>query len=80
MITNLGTKQVSANTVFGNMEFFDAGGQPNAAMGVMAIAGHLLMLIGVVILIIGGMFLLRDRIRIMRIRKGRGNSNYEYHE
>ena len=80
MITNLGTKQVSANVIFGSTEFFDSRGQPNTGMSAMAIAGPLLMFIGIVILIIGGVFLLRDRIRNMRIKKGRGNSNYEYHE
>lgn len=80
MITNLGKKEVSANVIFGNREFFDSSGQPNAAMGAMAIAGPLLIFIGVVILIISGVFLLMNRIRNMRIRKGRENSNYEYHE
>ena len=27
-ITNLGTKEVSANAIFGSIKFFDAGGQP----------------------------------------------------
>jgi hypothetical protein len=38
LITNLGTKQLGANTVFGNIEFFDAGGQPKASLSAMAIA------------------------------------------
>ena len=80
MITNLGTKQVSANTVFGSMEFFDAAGQPNTALGAMALAGPLLFIIGIIILIIGGIFLIKDRIRKGRIRKGRENSTDMYHE
>jgi hypothetical protein len=39
----------------------------------MAIAGPLLSLIGIIVLIIGGIFLIKDRIR--RIRKGRDNSS-----
>jgi hypothetical protein len=81
MITNLGTKQVSANVIFGSTEFFDATGQPNTALGAMAIAGPLLSLIGIIILIIGGVFLLRDRIRTRRIGKGgRESSGDIYHE
>ena len=63
MITNLGTKQVSANAIFGSSEFFDAGGQPKTSLGIMAIAGPLLSFIGIIVLIIGGIFLLKDRIR-----------------
>jgi glucose uptake protein GlcU len=63
MITNLGTKQVSANTIFGSSEFFDAGGQPKTALGAMAIAGPFLSFIGIIVLIIGGIFLLKDRIK-----------------
>lgn len=69
MITNLGTKQVSANTIFGSSEFFDAGGQPKTPLGVMAIAGPFLSFIGIIVLIIGGIFLLKDRIR----RRGSGD-------
>ena len=63
MITNLGTKQVSANAIFGSSEFFDATGQPKTALSGMAIAGPLLSFIGIIVLIIGGIFLLKDRIR-----------------
>jgi hypothetical protein len=63
MITNLGTKQVSANAIFGSSEFFDATGQPKTSLSVMAIAGPLLSFIGIIVLIIGGIFLLKDRIR-----------------
>jgi hypothetical protein len=63
MITNLGTKQVSANAIFGSSEFFDATGQPTTSLSVMAIAGPLLSFIGIIVLIIGGIFLLKDRIR-----------------
>ena len=81
MITNLGTKQVSANTVFGSIEFFNAGGQPNTALGAIAIAGPLLSLVGIIILIIGGIFLIRDRIKIRRgTRKEGENSSDKYHE
>jgi hypothetical protein len=66
MITNLGTKQVSANIIFGSSEFFDAGGQPKTSLSVMAIAGPLLSFIGIIVLIIGGIFLLKDRIRTRR--------------
>src|SRR5919205_964698 len=38
MITNLGTKQVSANAIFGSSEFFDAGGQPKTSLSAIAIA------------------------------------------
>lgn len=63
MITNLGTKQVSANAIFGSSEFFDATGQPKTALSGMAIAGPLLSFIGIIVLIIGGIFLLKDSIR-----------------
>jgi uncharacterized membrane protein len=63
MITNLGTQQVNANIIFGSSEFFDVGGQPNTSLGAMAIAGPLLSFIGIIILIIGGILLLKDRIR-----------------
>src|SRR5919198_2545623 len=66
MITNLGTKQVSANTIFGSIEFFDATGQPKTSLSVMAISGPLLSFIGIIVLIIGGIFLLKDRIRTRR--------------
>ena len=54
MITNLGTKQVSADTIFGSSEFFDAGGQPKTSISSMAIAGPLLSFVGIIVLIIGG--------------------------
>jgi hypothetical protein len=73
LITNLGTKHLSANTIFDNIEFFDAGGQPKTLLSAMAIAGPLLSLIGIIVLIIRGIFLIKDRIR--RIRKGRDNSS-----
>jgi hypothetical protein len=63
MITNLGTKQVSANTIFGSNEFFDAGGQPKTPLGALAITGSFLSFIGIIVLIIGGIFLLKDRIK-----------------
>ena len=63
MITNLGTQQVSANIIFGSSEFFDVGGQPKTSLGAMAIAGPFLSFIGIIILIIGGILLLKDRIR-----------------
>jgi hypothetical protein len=63
MITNLGTQQVSANIIFGSSEFFDAGGQPKTPLGAMAIAGPFLSFIGIIILIIGGIFSLRDKMR-----------------
>jgi len=63
MITNLGTQQVSANIIFGSSEFFDVGGQPKTPLGAMAIAGPFLSFIGIIILIIGGILLLKDRIR-----------------
>jgi hypothetical protein len=73
MITNLGTKQVSANTIFGSSEFFDTGGQPKTSLSAMAIAGPSLSFIGIIILIIGGIFLLMDRITRTR-RKGMDSS------
>src|SRR5919202_1109581 len=66
MITNLGTQQVSANIIFGSSEFFDVGGQPKTSLGAMAIAGPFLSFIGIIILIIGGILLLKNRLR----RKG----------
>ena len=63
VITNLGTKQVSANTIFGSSEFFGPGGQPNSALSAIAIAGPFLSFVGVIVLIIGGIFLIKDRIR-----------------
>lgn len=63
LITNLGSKTVSANTVMGNIEFFDANGQPKVSNSVMAIAGPSLLFIGVIVLIVGGILLLIDRIR-----------------
>ena len=33
MITNLGSKEVSANTVLGNSDFFDSNGQPKIFLG-----------------------------------------------
>src|SRR5919199_1297823 len=74
MITNLGTKQISASAIFGSSEFFDAAGQPKTALSVMAIAGPLLSFIGIIVLIIGGIFLLKDRIRTRR-REGRDSSS-----
>jgi uncharacterized membrane protein len=71
IITNLGSKEVSANTVFGSSEFFDANGQPQTALSATAIAGPLFSFIGIVVLIIGGIFLLIDRSR----RKRRKNND-----
>src|SRR5919198_874633 len=73
IFTNLGSKEVSANTVFGSTEFFDTGGQPQTALSATAIAGPLLSFIGIVVLIIGGIFLLIDRSR----RKRRNNKYQE---
>ena len=80
MITNLETKQVSANTIFGSGEFFDSGGQPKTILGAMAIAGPLLSFVGIVVLIVGGIFLIRDRIRTRKGRNNSGNSNNKYQE
>lgn len=65
LITNLGNKTVSANTLLGNIEFFDVNGQPEVSISIMAMAmaGPSLIFIGVVVLIIGGILLLIDRIR-----------------
>lgn len=63
LITNLGSKTVSASTVMGNIDFFDAQGQPKVANSAMAVAGPLLLFIGVIIFIVGGILLLIDRIR-----------------
>ena len=57
------------NTIFDSSEFFDATGQPRTALGAMAIAGPLLSLIGIIVLIIGGMFLIKYRIK--RIKSNR---------
>ncbi len=63
LITNLGNKTVSTNTVMGNIEFFDANGQPKLSSSTMAIAGPSLLFIGVLVLIGGGILLLIDRIQ-----------------
>lgn len=63
---------MGAYAIFGNIEFFDAGGHPKISLSTLAIAGPLLSLIGIIVLIIGGIFLIKDRLR--RIRKGRDNS------
>jgi uncharacterized membrane protein len=73
IITNLGSKEVSANTVFGSNEFFHAGGQPQIALSATALAGPLLSFIGIIVLVIGGIFLLIDRSR----RKRRNNKYQE---
>jgi uncharacterized membrane protein len=74
MITNLGTKQVSANTIFGSIEFFDAGGQPKTSLSAMALAGPLLSFIGIIVLVVGGIFLLKDRIRRKEKYNNGGNN------
>ena len=43
MITNLGSKEVSANTVLGNSDFFDSNGQPKIFLGTAAISGIILV-------------------------------------
>jgi hypothetical protein len=63
---------VGAYAIFDNIEFFDAGSQPKISLSTLAIAGPLLSLIGIIVLTIGGIFLIKDRLR--RIRKGRDNS------
>jgi hypothetical protein len=67
MITNLGTREVNANTIYGSVEFFDAGGQPKTAFSAIAIAGPLISLIGIIVLIVGAILLLKDR----RMRAGK---------
>lgn len=68
LITNLGSEQISGNTAFGNNEFFDSVGQPKATLGAIAIAGPLLSFIGIVVLIIGGIFYFIDRRRIRKLK------------
>src|SRR6476619_4215383 len=68
MITNLGSKEVSANTVLGNSDFFDSNGQPKIFLGTAAISGVFLSFAGVVILIIGGIILFVDRRRVRRMK------------
>lgn len=80
MIRNLGTKQVSVNTIFGSSEFFDSVGQPKTILGAMAIAGPLSSFIGIIVLIVGGLFSIRYRIRIRKVRNTSGNSNDKYQE
>lgn len=65
LITNLGNKTISVNTVMGNIEFFDTNGQPEVSISIMAmaIAGPSLLLVGVIVLVIGGILLLIDHIR-----------------
>ena len=68
MITNLGSKEVSANTVLGNSDFFDSSGQPKIFLGAAALLGVSLSFIGVIILIIGGIILFIDRRKAKRIK------------
>jgi hypothetical protein len=68
IITNLGSNQVTANTLFGNSDFFDANGQPNTILSATAIAGPLLSFVGIIVLIVGGIILFIDR---RRARKGK---------
>jgi hypothetical protein len=68
LITNLGSEEISGNTAFGNNEFFDSVGQPKATLGAIAIAGPLLSFIGIVVLIIGGIFYFIDRRRIRKLK------------
>lgn len=71
IITNLGSNQVSANTIFGNSEFFDANGQPSTILSATAIAGPLLSFVGIVVLIVGGVILFIERRRARREKKFR---------
>ena len=68
MITNLGSKEVSANTVLGNSDFFDSSGQPKIFLGAAALSGVFLSFAGVVILIIGGIILFIDRRRAKKMK------------
>ena len=68
MITNLGSKEVSANTVLGNSDFFDSSGQPKIFLGAAALLGVSLSFIGVIILIIGGIILFIDRRKAKRMK------------
>ena len=67
LITNLGSQEVSANTFFGNSNFFDASGHPKIFLGATALSGVFLSFAGVVILIIGGIILFIDRRRAKRM-------------
>jgi glucose uptake protein GlcU len=68
LITNLGSQQVTANTFFGNSNFFDASGHPKIFMGAAALSGVFLSFAGVIILIIGGIILLIDRRKAKRMK------------
>ena len=68
MITNLGSKEVSVNTIFGNSDFFDSSGQPNIFLGAAAVSGIILSFASIVILIIGGIILFIDRRRAKRMK------------
>lgn len=68
LITNLGSKQASGNTVLGNVAFFDANGQPQVALGGAAIAGPFLSFIGIIVLIVGGIIYLIDRRKIRKLK------------
>ncbi|HEY7573294.1 MAG TPA: hypothetical protein VH796_18185 [Nitrososphaeraceae archaeon] len=61
IITNLGTREVNANTIYGSVEFFDAGGQPKTALSTISKAGQLISSIGIIVLIVGAILLLKDR-------------------
>ena len=68
MITNLGSKEVSANTVFGNSDFFDASGQPKIFLGAVAVSGIMLSFVSILIIIAGGIILFIDRRRAKRMK------------
>ena len=68
MITNLGSKEVSVNTVFGNSDFFDASGQPKIFLGAVTVSGIMLSFVSIIILIAGGIILLIDRRRAKRMK------------
>ncbi|MGA7142043.1 MAG: hypothetical protein WBX29_08535 [Nitrososphaeraceae archaeon] len=69
MITNLGSKEVSANTVFGNSDFFDSSGQPKIFLGAAAVSGIILSFASIIILIVGGIILFIDRRRTKRMKR-----------
>ena len=69
MITNLGSKEVSANTIFGNSDFFDASGQPKIFLGAPTVSGIILSFASIIILIVGGIILFIDRRRAKRMKR-----------
>jgi hypothetical protein len=73
VITNLGSQQqVSVTSSLGTSSLFNANGQPNVPLQAIAIAGIVLPIVGFIVLFIGGVILVKDKLK-----RRRGNKNKE---